>query len=136
MKLVGTSFGDDVDYRAGALSEFSIVVRGLDTEFLQRVRKREGIVNVGLFVQVVAAVKEEVFLIREGAVGTADDGCRECFAGALICSVAFVAGVRYSGNQADQRGSIPAIQGHVEDVRPATDLRKWSIRGVDLGWGR
>ena len=57
MEIVSTRFGNDIDHPAGVLTVFRAVIAGLHAEFLQRVGKGKGLVDVGVFVHVVAAVE-------------------------------------------------------------------------------
>jgi len=69
----GAGLGDDVDHAAGVLAVLGLVVAGLYAELLQRVWEREGCIDVGVFVNVVAAVEKEVGLVGAGAVGGDED---------------------------------------------------------------
>ena len=61
--LIGAGLGDDVDHRAGVQS----VTRGypvrLHAELLQRVRKGEGQIDVGMRIVVVAAVQQVIIAV-------------------------------------------------------------------------
>ena len=66
--LLGTGLGDDVDHAAGVLAVLRLVVAGLHAELLQRVGERERGVDVGVLVDVVAAIKQIVGLIGARSV--------------------------------------------------------------------
>ena len=94
--------GDDVDDGAGALAELRVVVAGLNAELLHGVRHREGRVDVGELVDVVAAVEQVVGLVGQRAVGGGDDGGGEGLAIALVDPVALIGGVTDTGDEGDQ----------------------------------
>ncbi len=56
MKLIGTGLGDDIHHSSSILAVFRAVVAGLHAELLKRVRHREGLINVRILVDVIAAV--------------------------------------------------------------------------------
>src|SRR5262245_110190 len=58
-----------VHHRPRVLSVFCAVVAGLNTEFLQSVRHREGLIDVGILVNVVAAVERIADHVLPRAVG-------------------------------------------------------------------
>ena len=106
VELFAARLGDDVDHRARALAEFGVVVAGLDAEFLGSIRHRVRIVHVGHFVQVVAAVEQEIVLIGQcpvygGDLNGAEQSAGECFSATLVDSVALIGGIDYAGDERD-----------------------------------
>src|SRR5262249_53274715 len=68
VKGIGTRFSHHVDYAAGILAVLRAVVSGLNAEFLKSIRKGEGLVDVGVFVHVVAAIELVADRVLAGAV--------------------------------------------------------------------
>ena len=66
---VGAALGDDVHHAARVLAVLSVVVVGFDAELLDCIGHGEGHVDVGVLVDVVAAVEHVVGLPRQCAVG-------------------------------------------------------------------
>src|SRR4029077_14777863 len=69
VEIVGAGLGDDVHDAARVGAVFRAIVAGLDAEFLQGVGERKGLIDVRVFVNVVATVKLVANRILAGAVG-------------------------------------------------------------------
>src|SRR5262249_18355189 len=61
--LVRSRLRHDVHHTAGILSIFSAEIAGLDTELLKRVRKGKRLVDVGVFIEIIAPVEHVADLI-------------------------------------------------------------------------
>ena len=133
MELAAAGLGDDIDHRARALAIFGVVVAGLNAELLQGIREWERAIDVGHFIHVVAAVKEEILLIGKGTVRAGDYGSGKGLPIALVNAVSLVGGVDHTGNQCYQRGCISAIERQIDDARLIDDLRERARGGIDLG---
>src|ERR1700676_3633344 len=111
MQLVGSRFGDDVDYAAGVQSISRGQTAGFDTEFLQRVGERERHVHVGEIGDVVASVEQVV-----GAIALAA-GHRHGGGTGVVLAADHV-GVRRGGGGSgdhDEIGHLTAVQGQLAD---------------------
>src|SRR5215475_14282014 len=69
MKAVGPRPRHDVHDSSGVLPVSRAVIAGLHAEFLERVRHGEGLIDVGIFVHVIAAVELVTNHILPRAVG-------------------------------------------------------------------
>ena len=106
--LVGSGLGDYVDDAAGVLAVLCAVVAGLDAELLERVRHGEGRADVGIFVDVIAAVEQVVGLIGTGAVSRDGEDARE---GLLIPLIgALVGSPDYAWCKQCQSGRIAPVE--------------------------
>ncbi len=68
MVLIGPGLGNDIDDAARVLPILSSVVAALNAELLERIGKREGCIYIGVLIDVIAAVEQEVCLIGARAV--------------------------------------------------------------------
>src|SRR5262249_55327723 len=82
--LVAAAAGNDVNDASRVLAVFGVVIAGLDAELLYGVRHGEWGVDVGVLVDVVAAIEEVVRLADSCAVCGNRDGYREGLSGTLI----------------------------------------------------
>ena len=57
VEIICAGLGDNVHDAARVGAIFRAVVAGLYAEFLERVRERKGLIDVGVFVDIVTAVK-------------------------------------------------------------------------------
>ena len=77
MELIASGLGDDVDVRAGIAAVARVVGRGLDLEFLNGIRIRDGDPDIDTGIRVIAGpervddggpVHHDVVLVQSGAV--------------------------------------------------------------------
>src|SRR6266704_3973850 len=74
MEIVSARLGDDVHYGAGVLAVFRGVVARLHAEYLKCIRERERLVDVRVFIYVVATVQSVANHVLARAVGGKGDG--------------------------------------------------------------
>ena len=84
VELIAARSGDDIYNSAGILAVLRAVIAGLHTEFLQCVRHGKRLVDVGVFVDVIAAVKLITNLVLARAVRRDSDRARKGFGRALV----------------------------------------------------
>src|SRR5207244_4391842 len=77
VETVCARLGDDVNDAARVGAVLRAVVAGLDAEFLERVGERKGLIDVGVFVHVVAAVELVADGILAGSICGESDGTGE-----------------------------------------------------------
>ena len=131
MPLVGAALGDDVHHAAGVLAVLRSVVVGLNAEFLNGVRHGERHVDVGVLVDVVAAVKHVIGLADECSVGRDGNDHGEGLGISLVGL-----GRRSDGNAShllSEGGGVAPVQGQLVDRRRADHLLQRACRQVDLG---
>ena len=84
VEIVGTGLGDDVDDATGILTVLGAVVAGLDAEFLESIGKRKRLIDVGVFIDVIAAIELVTDGVLPGAVRRVGHGPRKGFCGTLV----------------------------------------------------
>jgi len=129
--LLGTGLGDDVDHAAGVLAVLRLVVAGLHAELLQRVGERERGVDVGVLVDVVAAIKQIVGLIGARSVRCNQDVDRECLRITLVDSIDVRRDVNPCGECGELRRVAP-VKRQLVDSGAFDHLRERAGGGVDL----
>jgi len=77
VEIICAGLGDDIDDAARVRSVFRAVVAGLHAEFLERIGERKRLIDVGVFVNVVAAVELVANRILPSAICGEGDGARE-----------------------------------------------------------
>ena len=116
MEIVGAGLGDDVNDAARVRSILRAVVARLYAEFLERVRERKGLIDVRVFVHVIAAVELVADRILARAICRECDGARKGLRRALVgAAVGRVNGPR---NQQRKLRRIPAIEGQFRNALP------------------
>src|SRR5260370_27482887 len=88
MKAVGAGLCDYVHNPTGVFSILRAVVGGLHAEFLQGVRKRKRLVDVGVLIYIVAAIELVADRILAGTVYGVCQPARKRLGGALVSSPA------------------------------------------------
>src|ERR1700733_6238090 len=78
MEVGASGLGDDIDDAARVLAVFGLIVAGLNTELLQSIGEREGLIDVGEFVVVIAAVEPVIGLVGARPVGGNGHDHRKC----------------------------------------------------------
>src|SRR5690348_4744677 len=107
VKVVRSGLGDDVDHRPGVLSILRAVVAGLNAELLKRIRERKWLVDVGVFIDVVAAVELIADHVLARTIRGDGHRARERLCCALVCST--VGGIHSTGSEQSQLGGIAPV---------------------------
>ena len=131
MKVVTAGLGDDVDHRARVLSVLGGVVTGLHTEFLQRIRKGEGLVDVGVLVHIVAAVELVTHHVLARAVGRNRDCAGKGLGESLVGAA--VGRVDRTWRQQRELGGIAPVQRQLGNAGLFDHLSDGRGHGIDLG---
>ena len=84
MEAVGAGLGDDVHHSACILPILRSVVAGLNAEFLERIGKGKGLIDVGVLIYIVTAVELVTHHILARAVGRNSNRSRKRLGEALI----------------------------------------------------
>ena len=128
--LVGAAASDDVDHAAGVLAVLGVVVAGLYAELLQDIREWKGRVDVGVLVDVVAAVQHVVHLVGARSVDGHSSNHRERLGRPLID-----VGAGCDDDAGDELGhgcGVTAVQGKIVDALLVDDLGERSGCCIDL----
>ena len=130
VEAAGAGLGDDIYHAAGILSVFRAVVAGLHAEFLERVRERKRLIDVGVFVHVIAAIELVADGVLPRAVGRIRHGTGKGLRRSLVG--ASVGGVDGPRHQQRELRSIPAIQGQFGNALLLDDLLERGCRHIHL----
>ena len=130
VETVCARLGDDVNDAASVGAVLRAVVAGLDAEFLERVGERKGLIDVGVFVHVVAAVELVADGILAGSICGESDGPGESLGGTLIGTS--IRRVDRSGDKQSQLRGIAAVQRELRNALLFDDLLQDGRRRIHL----
>ena len=130
VETVCARLGDDVNDAARVGAVLRAVVAGLDAEFLERVGERKGLIDVGVFVHVVAAVELVADGILAGSICGESDGPGESLGGTLIGTS--IRRVDRSGDKQSQLRGIAAVQRELRNALLFDDLLQDGRRRIHL----
>src|ERR1700676_425473 len=130
MERVAAGLSNDIDDTARVLTIFSVVVAGLDAEFLERVWKRKWLVDVGVFVDIIAAVEHEVRIGGARTVYRHGNRRREGLGQPLI---RIIHGAEdYTSNELRQLSRVSSIERQIIHTFSINDLRQSTSGRIHL----
>src|SRR6266568_703050 len=130
VEFIGAGLRHYVHYASGVLPKGRAVIAGLDAEFLERIRKREWLIDVGVFIHEIAAVELVTDLILARAVRRNGHASGKRLGITLVYSGS--AGPHRSRNEQSELRRVTSIERKVQHTLLLDYLLKRRCRGIHL----